>query len=379
MLGTLWVTPDARSAVASRQSIEGETAVKFGVFLPNGSNGYIPSAASPVYEPTYQHNLEISLAAERQGLDFVLSMMKFRGFGGETGYWDSCLESFTLMAGLAAATQTIGLFPSISILSQHPALVARMIATIDDISDGRCGLNIVTGWNRPEYAQMGMWPGDAHYQRRYDYAAEYVQILQALWQSGRASWDGEYFSLDDCSVLPVPKNSIPLVCAGQSPAGREFVARYADHQFVLTSEDNLVTSVEDIRAKSAISGRDVGIYALFHMVLADTDDAAEAQVQQIIDAADHGAISNILASASLDTNTGGTSDQLKAALDQDVETGNMAFMGIPVIYGSAETVRQRIEAIAKRTGIDGMLFSWPDFVAGIERFGTEVMPDLQLN
>ena len=84
-------------------------------------------------------------------------------------------------------------------------------------------------------------------------------------------------------------------------AGREFVA-YADHQFVLTSEDNLVTSVGDIRDKSAITGRNVGIYALFHMILADTDDAAEAQVRQIIDAADHGAIS-ILASASLDTNT----------------------------------------------------------------------------
>ena len=92
------VTLDTESGVASRRPREGESAVKFGVFLPNGSNGYIPSAASPVYEPTYQHNLEISVAAEKQGLDFVLSMMKFRGFGGETGYWDSCLESFTLMA-----------------------------------------------------------------------------------------------------------------------------------------------------------------------------------------------------------------------------------------------------------------------------------------
>ena len=353
--------------------------MKFGVFLPNGSNGYIPSAGSPVYEPTFQHNLAISLAAEKHGLDFVLSMMKFRGFGGDTGYWDSCLESFTLMAGLAAATNNIGLFPSISILSQHPAVVARMVATIDDISDGRCGLNIVTGWNRPEYAQMGMWPGDEHYQRRYDYASEYVEILQKLWQTGRASWEGEYFALDDCSVLPKPNRRIPLVCAGQSPAGREFVARHADHQFVLTSEDNLVTSVEDIREKAAVTGRNVGVYALFHMILADTDAAAQAEVRHIIDSADHGAISNILASASLDTNTGGTADQLKAALDQDVEQGNMAFMGIPVVYGSADTVGRRIEAIVKNTGIDGMLFSWPDFVTGIERFGVEVMPNLQLD
>lgn len=352
--------------------------MKFGVFLPNGSNGYIPSAASPVYEPTYQHNLDISLAAERQGLDFVLSMMKFRGFGGDTGYWDSCLESFTLMAGLAAATSTIGLFPSISILSQHPAVVARMVATIDDISGGRCGLNIVTGWNRPEYAQMGMWPGDEHYQRRYQYAAEYVQILQSLWQTGRASWEGEYFQLEDCSVLPQPNRDIPLVCAGQSPAGREFVANHADHQFVLTSEDNLVTSVKDIRERSAETGRDVGIYALFHMIVADTDEQARAEVDAIIAGADHGAISNILASADLDTNKGGTADQLKAALDQDVEAGNMAFMGIPVIYGSPDTVATRIEGIVARTGIDGMLFSWPDFVGGIERFGTDVMPKLKL-
>ena len=351
--------------------------MKFGVFLPNGSNGYIPSKGSPVYEPTYRHNIEISLAAERHGLDFVLSMMKFRGFGGETGYWDSCLESFTLMAGLAAATKTIELYPSISILSQHPAVVARMVATIDDISGGRCGLNIVTGWNRPEYAQMGMWPGDEHYQRRYDYAAEYVQILQLLWRSGRATFDGEFFSVSDCSVLPQPQRDIPLVCAGQSPAGREFVANYADHQFVLTSEANLVKSVEDIRARSQATCREVGIYALFHMILEDDDDEAESHVNAIIKGADHGAIGNILASADLDTNTGGTADQLKAALDQDVESGNMAFMGIPVIYGSPKTVARRIREIVENTAVDGLLFSWPDFVQGINRFGEEVMPKLK--
>jgi len=351
--------------------------VKFGVFLPNGSNGYIPSKGSPVYEPTFAHNLAISQAAEHHGLDFVLSMMKFRGFGGETGYWDSCLESFTLMAGIAAQTKSIGLFPSISILSQHPAIVARMIATIDDISGGRCGLNIVTGWNRPEYTQMGLWPGDEHYQRRYDYAAEYVQILKQLWQDGKSTFKGEYFELDDCSVLPYPKREIPLVCAGQSPAGRQFVADYADHQFVLTSETNLVTSVEDIRARAKESGRDVGIYALFQMIIEDTDELAAARVQAIIAGADQGAIANILASASLDTNVGGTSDQLKAALDQSVEDGNMAFMGIPVIFGSPRTVTRRIEEIAERTGVDGLLFSWPDFVGGINRFGTEVMPLLK--
>ena len=351
--------------------------MKFGVFLPNGSNGYIPSAGSPVYKPTFEHNKAISIEAEKQGLDFVLSMMKYRGFGGETGYWDACLESFTLMAALASVTERIGLFPSISILSQHPAVVARMVATIDDVSNGRCGLNIVTGWNRPEYAQMGMWPGDSHYERRYEYAAEYLQIIKTLWAEGRCTFDGEFFKLDDCTMYPQPRAEIPIVCAGQSPRGRQFVADSADHQFVLTGKSKLNSGVADIKARAAKNGRNVGIYALYTMIVADTDDEARRIAERIIEHADHGAIANILASADLDTNTGGTSDQLKAALAQDIDDGNMAFMGIPVVLGSPASIAAEIDQISRDTGIDGLLFSWPDFVPGIRQFGQEVMPLLQ--
>jgi len=348
--------------------------MKFGVFLPNGSNGYIPSAGSPVYLPTFEHNKQCAIEAEKQGLDFVLSMMKHKGFGGETGYWDSCLESFTLMAAIAAVTKEIGLFPSISLLTQHPAIVARMIATLDDISAGRCGLNVVTGWNRAEYLQMDMWPGESHYERRYELASEYISILKTLWNTGRCTHKSDFFKLDDCSVLPQPKGEIPIVCAGQSPLGRQFVAESADHQFVLTSKSKLVAGVKDIKDRAKKCGRSVGIYALYHLIVEDTDDEAVRVAEHIVQKADKGAISNIIASASLDTNTGGTSGQLKAALEQNIEEGNMAFMGIPVILGSPQTVIKHIQEIRDDSGIDGMLFSWPDFVPGIRRFGQEVKP-----
>ena len=61
--------------------------MKLGVFLPNGQNGYIVSNSSPQYVPTYQHMLDITKACERIGLDFILSMIKYRGFGGTSGYW----------------------------------------------------------------------------------------------------------------------------------------------------------------------------------------------------------------------------------------------------------------------------------------------------
>ncbi len=351
--------------------------MKFGVFLPNGSNGYIPSGGSPVYLPTFEHNKAISIEAENQGLDFVLSMMKFRGFGGETGYWDACLESFTLMAAIASVTHTIGLFPSISLLSQHPAYVARMVATIDDISGGRCGLNIVTGWNKPEYEQMGLWRGDQYYEQRYEYAAEYLTILRQLWRDGTATYKSEFFDLKDCSCLPTPGIEIPIVCAGQSPRGKQFVAEMADQQFVMTDIHNLTTSVADIKKRAAGAGRRVGIYALFHVITADSDAEAAEIGREIVDQADNGALQNILASADLDTNKGGTADQLlMAGLNQSIDDGNLAFMGIPVIHGSFETVARKIYNIGIETGIDGMLFSWPDFVSGVRDFGEHVKPFL---
>ena len=351
--------------------------MKFGIFLPNGSNGYIPSCASPQYLPTFQHNRDITLEAERQGLDFVLSMMKFRGFGGETGYWDACLESFTLMAALAACTSRIQLFPSAALLSVHPAVTARMIATIDDVSGGRCGLNIVTGWNKPEYVQMGLWPGDEYYNQRYEYAAEYLQVLKGLWNDGRITHRGKFFELDDCTVLPKPNRQIPIVCAGQSPRGSEFTAQHGDHSFVMAERPALKKFAASIRKVAAAAGRTVGTYALYGLVIAPTDAEALRISEDIIARADMGALENIMASAALDTNTGGTSDRMKAGLSVSLEDGNLAFMGFPVIHGSPETVARKIEDIAAETDIDGMLFSWPDFVPGVKVFGEKVMPQLR--
>ena len=80
-------------------------SMKIGVFLPNGQNGYIISRNSPQYVPTWDHMLAITRESEAAGLDFILSMIKFRGFGGDTGYWDSCMDSIGLACGLAAATK----------------------------------------------------------------------------------------------------------------------------------------------------------------------------------------------------------------------------------------------------------------------------------
>ena len=129
--------------------------IKMGVFIPIGSRGWLISTTSPKTTPSFDLNRTVVQQAEHYGLDFALSMIKMRGFGGPSGYWDENLESFTLMAGIAAVTRRIQLFASVAVLTVPPAFAARMAVTIDSIAPGRFGMNIVSGWQPTEYKQMG--------------------------------------------------------------------------------------------------------------------------------------------------------------------------------------------------------------------------------
>ena len=213
-----------------------------GVFIPIGNNGWLISTTSPQYKPTFELNKQIVQRAEHYGLDFALSMIKLRGFGGKSEFWDHNLELFTLMAGLAAVTSRIQLYASVAVLTIPPAIVARMASTIDSISGGRFGVNIVSGWAKGEYEQMGLWPGEVHFAKRYDYSTEYVTILRELWETGSSDFKGEYFKMDDCKLSPRPQADMKIVCAGQSPRGMEFGATYGNYNFTISRGINTPTA-----------------------------------------------------------------------------------------------------------------------------------------
>lgn len=347
--------------------------MKFGIFLPNGSNGYVISKEAPLYPPTFRHNLEITQEAERLGLDFVLSMTKFKGFGGATGYWNAALDSLTLTSALAAATSEITLIGTAPILALHPAIVARIVATIDDVSAGRCALNIVTGWSRHEYAQMGMWPGGDYYESRYDYAAQYISILRDLWRNGTCTFDSQFFNLKDCVCEPRPEREVPIVCAGQSPRGMAFTAQHGEYNFAMAQPRELRRIVDQTASSAAKAGRKVGTFAYVILVARETDAEAEALVQRVADGADTDAIGNMLASAALDTNIGGTSDRLKSALTMPAKDGHPAFGSAPVIFGSYRSCAQQLDELAA-TGLDGVLFAFLDYVPDLQAFGDRILP-----
>jgi pyrimidine oxygenase len=347
--------------------------MEIGVFIPIGNNGWLLSENAPQYKPSFDLNKEIVLRAEKYGFDFALSMIKLRGFGGKTEFWDHNLESFTLMAGLAAVTTKIRLFATAATLVMPPAIVARMASTIDSISHGRFGLNVITGWQRPEYSQMGMWPGDEYFAKRYDYLAEYVQVLRDLWRDGQSDFKGDFFKMDDCRVSPKPAADMKLICAGQSDAGLAFTARYADYNFGFGKGVNTPTAFSSLNtrlaAATAKTGRHVESYLLFMIIADETDAAARARWDHIKAGADQEAIAWLGQQGSVDKSSGADTNIRQMADPTSAVNINMG-----TLVGSYENVARMLDEVAAVPGTGGVLLTFDDFVNGITTFGERIQP-----
>jgi pyrimidine oxygenase len=348
--------------------------MQLGVFIPIGNNGWLISTTSPQYKPSFDLNRTVVEKAEHFGFDFALSMIKLHGFGGPSGFWDYNLESFTLMAGLAAVTTRIQLFATCAVLTVPPPLAARMAVTIDSISHGRFGVNIISGWQRREYTQMGIWPGAEHYRRRYDYCAEYVAVMRELWETGRSDFKGDFFQMDDCRCLPLPMAKIPIICAAQSDAGTRYAAQYADWNFCSSGGVNTPTMVTQsvarlVQATQEI-GRKCGALVLTMVIADETDEAAMAKWEH------YKAGTDLVALAYRDGqfDDDPSADPLAGPnRRRTLVTQHLPTQG-GVLVGSYASVARMLDELAEVPGVQGVMLTFDDFVIGMEQFGTRIMP-----
>ncbi|WP_063958209.1 LLM class flavin-dependent oxidoreductase [Bradyrhizobium manausense] len=337
-----------------------------GIFLPNAKGGAIMATGSPPqYSPNWELNRKNALLAEEAGFEFLLSMVKWRGFGGETNHWDYSLESFSLMAACAAVTSRIQLYASVAIPTIHPGVIAKMASTIDDISKGRFGVNIVSGWNKLEYSQMGLWQGDDYFKRRYEYAAEYLELLRRLWTQDRVTHRSDFFHFDDCKSYPKPSREIPVICAGQSERGISFTAQHADFGFLGGQDDSLADLGrlnDKLQASAARFGRKVGAYVLLTVIAEETDEAAFAKRDHYIQTSDKAAMAEWARVAGMD---------FSRATYKDLAV--QTFMAIPYVAGSYSTVARYLDGLAEN-GLAGVCFIFPDYEHDLKRLIDNVLP-----
>jgi pyrimidine oxygenase len=342
--------------------------LELGIFIPIANNGWMVSRTAPQYMPTFDLNRRICQLGEQIGFDFVFSMSKWRGFGGDTHFWDYSLESLTLMAALAAVTQKVRIYASVQPLLVPPAVAAKMAATIDDISGGRFGLNIVTGTNPDEAAQMGLLPDD-YDSYRYEYAAEWLELVRRLWTEESVTHKGKHFHLEDCRSDPKPlrKPHPDIVCAGISETGIRFTARHGTHAFLGgRTPDELLVLNNRMKELAREAGRAVKTYTVVTLIQGRSDAHARELLDYYQSGADTEALRNIIAMVN------GTTGELV----QDIAKKFVIFGPQPLV-GGPETVASVVNSLAQEGGFEGLMFCFPDFVKGLNDFQAQVAPILR--
>jgi pyrimidine oxygenase len=341
-----------------------------GVFMPMANGGWILSKNSPRLDGSYEYNLKTAKLAEDIGLDFIMAMAKYRGYGGEIEQWRYSLDSPMMMAGLAQATSRVKVWATVHTLLQNPAVCAKMMTTLDQISGGRAGLNLVTGAYRGEFAQMGAWPEGVDHDERYVLATEWIQAIKALWTQESVTMHGKYFTLDDCMSDPKPPERPFLVCAGTSKAGVSFTAREMDALFLSgDTVDSLAKASREAKAGALAEGGHIRTYSMITIVFGETDAKAQAIADHYSAGLDEEALKGMMRAYGFLDNEMGKENVF-------VQKSRSGFMASHIV-GAPDTITERLSEIFEKTSLDGLMLIFPDYLTGLPIFGEKVLPVLR--
>lgn len=259
--------------------IHGPNRFKLGIFSANADGGLTLTKVPERWPAKWPEIVEVAQMADRAGIEFFLPIARWKGYRGETNSRQHSYETFTFAAALAGVTRNIALFSTVHVPMVHPVFAAKALATVDQASNGRAGLNVVAGWNPEEFALFGLDKVDAP----YDQAAEWIEIVSRLLAGETFDFDGTYYCLKGAASQPGPVQ-VPrpaLLNAAFSPPGRNFAAHHADFLFTtFSSIEAGADTIADIRARAAVTGRDVGVHTTTHVVCRPTRAEAEAYYER---------------------------------------------------------------------------------------------------
>lgn len=349
-----------------------------GLFLPIQSGAWSPSLAPRDTNPSFEYNAKCTLMAEKMGFDLVFGLAQWMGkggYGGEMKFREDANDPLLITAGLAAITKRIMLVSTVHILyGWHPLHLAKFGATIDRMSNGRWGLNMVTGYKLSEFQMFGLEP--IEHDKRYEMADEFVTIMRRLWsEPEELTFEGAYWKTKNAFVSPKPVNRrCLLVNATSSKAGQSYAARHSDLVFMTSPAgadlEKACAALPEHNARIKAAAREVGreVKTLInpHVICRETEAEAREQYDRILAMQDKTAADNFYA-----TFMGGDQSSWKgASRDQWVIGGNVHIVGTP---------EQVVEGFQKLmdAGCDGVQVNFYDYINDLTFFGDRVLPLLK--
>ena len=346
---------------------------KLGLFAPNCSSGLAITTVPERWDASWENNVRAARIAEDAGLEFLLPIARWRGFeGGEVTAQESAFETISWAIGLLASTAKISVFGTVHVPLVHPVFAAKQIVLADHVGSGRFGLNVVSGWNKTEFGMFGVELRE--HDRRYDYTAEWVDIVTRIWSADKPfDYEGEFFRLEGVTGSPKPLfgDRPLLLSAGSSPTGSEFAARHADCLFMIVVDDRtLANEIAVLRTKAKTFGKEVGVYSSGHIVCRPTQNEAEEYYEYYaVERADHKAVDSLM--------KGRLAGKALSAREANENRRRLAsgFSTYPIV-GDPDLVAGKLKEL-NQAGLDGMAFGLVNYIDELPFIAAEVLPRLE--
>jgi alkanesulfonate monooxygenase SsuD/methylene tetrahydromethanopterin reductase-like flavin-dependent oxidoreductase (luciferase family) len=365
----------ANVTLQDRMAMHNGNQLKIGLFGANCSSGRAVTLVPERWSGSWRDCLSLARMADEGGLDFMLPIGRWKGYGGDTDYQGATLETVTWATGLLASTRRLTVFGTVHAPLFHPIIAAKQFVTADQVGEGRFGLNIVVGWNEDEFEMFGV--KQREHERRYEYGQEWIDAIKTIWSDAEDfDFDGEYIKLKTVRGKPKPfGGSRPIIMnAGASPTGNAFAIRNCDAFFTQVSRDSVEQSTKIVQAakdKAKELGRELDVYGVGVITLRPTQKEAEEYYRHcVIEQADWSAVDRILAKKNISPETVGAEEH------QRQRNGYAQGMGGLAIVGDPDRVAEILINLS-RAGLRGIGVSFVNYLDELPYFLDEVVPRLQ--
>jgi FMNH2-dependent dimethyl sulfone monooxygenase len=383
------VTVD-RGSQRDRVEMHNANALKIGLFGANCSSARTATLVPERWLARWPDCLQMARIADEAGIDFLLPIGRWKGYGGSSNFHGTTFETVTWACGLLAATKRITIFGTVHAPLFHPLIAAKEMVTADHIGQGRFGLNIVAGWNEGEFEMFGVAQRDHH--DRYEFAQEWIDVVRRAWsEQDEFDFDGKFFKLAGVHCLPGPYGGTrPVIMnAGSSATGQAFAMRNCDAFFTSTAAlrlaiagteqdknvgvfDRIVQQVDRIKADARQLGRDIEVFTQGQVICRPTQKEAEDYHHYAnVENADWPAIQRMLALKNITPqNTAADEYAAKRSLQAVSGVGGFPFVGTP------DKVAREFADIS-HAGVRGIAVSFVNYVEEVPYFCAEVLPRLK--
>ena len=347
--------------------------LKLGIFSSNCSGGMAVTKIEERWKNSWENNLDLVRQCDEAGLEFMLPIARWIGYGGDTDFHGGVLDAVTWAAGLTAHTKKIQIFATVHTAFNHPIVTAKQLASIDQLGGGRIGLNVVAGWNKPEYDAFGVELPEGHVER-YARAQEWFDFVQKLWKEESAfDWSGKYFQGTGIYGNPLPvQKHVPIINAAASQEGRQFAVRNADFLYTPTFEfDQAAATVNEMREKANAVGSNMNVLTFCTVVCRPTQKEAEDYLDYYANEnADWEAVDYLMKLQGLHAQS--FPPEALAGLRDRFAAGHGGF---PLV-GTPDHVADQLEKLSA-TGMAGTALAFVDYAKEFPYFRQEVIPRLE--